>query len=82
MTIDPRVGMWISIIAALLSFAAGAGAEFTTMFDAHTANLIIAWATFLGGTISAVNAVLHAIPAQALPDAATANKFALGPSAH
>ena len=78
MTIDPRVGMWISIIAAVLMFTAGASAELTNLFDAHTAGVIVAASTFLGGVISAVNAVLHMIPSQTGPIAAA--QFPLGPS--
>jgi hypothetical protein len=77
MTIDPRVGMWISIIAAVLMFLAGAGAELTTMFSTAVANEIVAVAVFLGGLISAVNAVLHMIPSSNAPG--DASKFALGP---
>lgn len=77
MTLDPRVGMWISIIAAVLMFTAGATTELTNMFGEHTANIIVGAATFFGGVISAANAVLHAIPSQSGPVAAT--QFPLGP---
>lgn len=77
MNLDPRIGMWISVIAAVLMFLAGAGATLTDIFNATTAHKIVAGATFLGGLISAVNAVLHAIPSK---PGATA-EFPLGPKA-
>jgi hypothetical protein len=70
--------MWISIVAAVLMFLAGAGAELTTMFSTAVANEIVAAAVFLGGLISAINAVLHMIPAQS--GATGAAQFPLGPS--
>ena len=77
MTLDPRVGMWISIIAAILMFTAGASAELTNIFSAAAAAKIVAASTFLGGIISAINAILHAIPSQSGPQGAA--QFPLGP---
>jgi len=77
MTISPKVGIWISVIAALLSFIAISTAQLTTLFDAATANHITAWAAFLGGAINAVNAVLHMIPSASTPQALA--QFPLGP---
>lgn len=77
MTIDPRIGMWISIVAALLAFLGASTAELTTIFDAQTAQKIVAVCAFLGGGINAVNAVLHMIPSVSGP---TGDKqFPLGP---
>jgi hypothetical protein len=75
MTLNPRVGMYLSLAAALLLFAAGASAELTDMFDPNTAKKIVAAATFLGGLVSAANAVLHAIPSAPGKNA----EFPLGP---
>lgn len=77
MTVDPRIGMWISIVASVLSFIGASTAELTNIFDPHTANVIVGVAAFAGGIINAVNAVLHAIPSQSGP--AGAAQFPLGP---
>lgn len=77
MTIDPRIGMWVSIAAALLSFLAASTATLTDIFDPTTAKAVVGWAAFLGGGINAVNAVLHMIPSQT--GAAAASQFPLGP---
>ena len=79
MTLNPRVGMWISIVAALLMFTAGAGAELTTIFSTAVANEIVAICVFFGGAISAANAVLHMIPSGSSPQALA--QFPLGPPA-
>lgn len=75
MTIDPRIGMWVSIISAILMFLTGASASLTDLFDPVIAKKIVAGATFFGGLIASVNAVLHAIPS--LPGAT--KEFLLGP---
>jgi hypothetical protein len=78
MTIDPRFGVWFSIVAAVVSALLLCGAEFTTLFgDVSTAKLLAS----LGITnvvINGVNAVLHMIPSQSTPAAKQA--FYLGPS--
>lgn len=75
MTIDPRIGMWVSIFLAAISFLAGAGTQFTTLFGDHTANTINAVMVLILGMGNAINAVLHAIPSK--PGAM--NEFPLGP---
>ena len=75
MTIDPRIGMWFSIATAVLLFIAGASTTLTDIFDPVTAKKIVAAATFFGGIMSAISAVLHAIPSQ--PGAV--KEFPLGP---
>jgi len=77
MTIDPRVGLYLSIVLAVIGFLAGAGTQFTTLFGEHTANIILSVCVLLLGIGNAVNAVLHAIPSK--PGAA--NEFPLGPAA-
>lgn len=77
MTIDPRIGFYLSIVLAVISFLAGAGTQFTTLFGEHTANIILSVCVLLLGVGNAVNAVLHAIPSK--PGAA--NEFPLGPAA-
>src|SRR5262249_6616584 len=49
MTIDPRWGMWISIIAAILSFLVGAGATFTDLFGPEASKTIVGVAVLLNG---------------------------------
>lgn len=75
MTIDPRVGFYLSISLAVIGFLAGAGTQFTTLFGDHTANIILAICVLVLGCGNAVNAVLHAIPSK--PGAL--NEFPLGP---
>jgi hypothetical protein len=75
MTIDPRVGMWLSIVLAIIAFLTTAGTELTTIFGSQTANMILGVCGLLMGVGNAVNAVLHAIPSVS---GATA-QFPLGP---
>lgn len=77
MTVDPRIGMWLSIALAALAFLATAGTQLTTIFGEHTANAILALSVLALGIGNAVNAVLHAIPSQNGPVAA--QQFPLGP---
>lgn len=78
MTIDPRWGMWLSIILAIIGALAGASTQLTTIFGEHTASVVLAVAVLLLTVGNAVNAVLHAIPSQSGP--AGAAQFALGPA--
>lgn len=75
MTIDPRVGFYLSIALAVIGVIANASAQLTTLFGEHTTALIIATNSLLLTIGSAVNALLHAIPSK--PGAA--NEFPLGP---
>lgn len=77
MTIDPRVGMWISIIAAAISGLVAVPTEFTNVFGAQTASTILGILGIINTVILAINAVLHAIPSQNGP--AAAQQFPLGP---
>ena len=76
MTIDPRVGFWLSITLAVLAFLSGAGATFTDLFGAAHAHAIIGLIGLVMGIGNSINAVLHAIPSK--PGAA--NEFLLGPA--
>jgi hypothetical protein len=78
MTINPRVGLYLSLLGVILGVLATAGASLTTIFGAHGAEIIAAAAPLLLTIISGVNGVLHMIPSADTP-AATA-KFMLGPS--
>lgn len=75
MTLDPRYGFWISIIAAIIGALIAGGATFTGIFGEATADKILAVLGLTNTVINAVNAVLHAIPSQ--PNAN--NQFFLGP---
>ena len=77
MTIDPRVGFWMSIALAILAFLTGAGATLTDLFGEHTGKIILSVVVLLLGVGNSVNAVLHAIPSK--PGAL--NEFPLGPKA-
>ena len=75
MTLDPRVGMWISIIAAVISALVAVPTEFTNIFGEHTANIILGVLGLVNTVINSANAVLHMIPSQ--PGAT--NEFPLAP---
>ncbi len=78
MTIDPRIGLWLSIVAAVVSALVAGGAEFTTIFGDQNGKMILAILGLVNTVINGINAVLHAIPAQS-PGPAGAGKFPLGP---
>lgn len=75
MTIDPRFGFWFSIVMTVVSTLGVCGAYFTTLFGDSTSAKILAGLAILNAINSAINAILHAIPAKAN----SANEFALGP---
>ena len=75
MTLDPRVGMYLSIVLAVIGALAGASTQLTTIFGEHTASIILALAVLLLTVGNAINAVLHAIPSKSGSD----YKFPLGP---
>jgi len=81
MTISPKWGMWMSIVAAIVSALLLCTTQFTTLFGQTTADKIDAGIIIINAIISGVNAVLHAIPASPPPTVAAANQFPLGPSA-
>jgi MFS superfamily sulfate permease-like transporter len=78
MTIDPRIGLWLSIVAAVVSALVAGGAEFTTIFGDQNGKMILAILGLVNTVINGINAVLHAIPAQT-PGPAVSHKFPLGP---
>jgi uncharacterized protein YaaW (UPF0174 family) len=77
MTINPKIGMYLSIVLAVIAVLAGGSTQLTTLFGEHTANAILAVSVLLLGAGNAVNAVLHAIPSQSGPVGAA--EFPLGP---
>lgn len=77
MTLDPRIGVYVSIVAAIISTLVLCGAEFTTIFGSADTAKILAVLGILNAVINGVNAVLHMIPSKNTPDAA--KEFALGP---
>lgn len=77
MTIDPRWGMWISILAAIGSVLVLCGTEFTTLFGLNNTTQILAALGIINAVINSVNGVLHMIPSEKGPLAAKA--FPLGP---
>jgi hypothetical protein len=78
MTISPKVGMWISIIAAIVSGLMLCGAEFTTLFGEGNTDKILAVLGLLNTVINGANAILHMIPSASTP--AALNAFPLGPA--
>ncbi len=79
MTIDPRIGFWFSVTAALVSGLLLSGAELTTLFGDVSTAKILATLGIGNVVINALNAVLHAIPSAPPATADSANKFLLGP---
>jgi len=77
MTIDPRIGVYFSIAAAIVSVLVLCGAEFTTLFGSIATDKILALLGIVNALINGVNGVLHMIPSNNTPN--DANKFALGP---
>ena len=77
MTLDPRVGVWMSIIAAIGSVLILCGTEFTTLFGSTGSGKILAALGIVNACINGVNGVLHMIPSSNKPD--DARLFALGP---
>ena len=75
MTIDPRVGFWLSVGLAIIGVLASSATQLTTLFGEHTTAIILALTTLLMTAGNAINAVLHAIPSK--PGAAS--EFPLGP---
>ena len=80
MTIDPRVGFYLSICLAIFGVLTTGGTQLIVLFGEHTTSVIIALAMLLMTIGNAVNAVLHAIPSSVPPTAAAAKEFPLGPS--
>ena len=77
MTITPKVGMWVSIIAAVVSALLLCGAYFTTLFGATPTAEILAALGIANTVINGANAVLHMIPSASTPQALA--QFPLGP---
>ena len=76
MTVDPRIGFWLSIALAIIGVLAAGTTQLTTIFGEHTANIVLAISALILGAGNAVNAILHAIPSG--PN--TAHEFPLGPT--
>lgn len=77
MTINPKYGMWTSIVAAVISALLLCGAEFTTLFGEAVEVKLLAALGIFNAIINGANAVLHMIPSQS--GAAGAAEFPLGP---
>ncbi len=79
MTIDPRIGMWFSIVMAIVSVMLLCGTEFTTLFGSVVSLKMLAALGILNVVNNAINGVLHMIPSISGP--AGAAQFPLGPKA-
>lgn len=75
MTVDPRIGFYLSLVLAIFTTLAALGTQFTTLFGPTETEQILAILAIVNAVGAAVSAVLHAIPSQP-GDAA---KFLLGP---
>lgn len=76
MTIDPRVGVFLSVALAVLAFLGGATSELTDLgLTAAQVKAVVAGDLLLLGVGNAINSVLHMIPSK--PGAT--NQFYLGP---
>lgn len=77
MTINPKIGMWLCIIAAIISALVAIPTTFTDIFGPDNAKVVLGVLGLLNTITNAVNAVLHAIPSVSGP--AGAAEFPLGP---
>ena len=77
MTISPRIGMYLSIIAAIVSALVLCGTELTTIFGADMTTRILAGLAIINAIINGANGVLHMIPSASTPQALS--QFPLGP---
>lgn len=77
MTIDPRWGVYFSVIMLVVSALGVCGTQFTTLFGPDMSTKILAGLAVLNAVNGAVNTVLHMIPSKS----GAANEFALGPAA-
>ncbi len=75
MTLNPKVGMWLSIVAALGSVLVLCGAEFTTIFGSVETAKILAALGIVNACVNGLNGVLHMIPSQS----GATEQFPLGP---
>jgi hypothetical protein len=67
--IDPRIGFWLSITAAVISALIAGATELTDIFGQAEAHKINAVLILANTVINGVNAVLHAIPSGPGPSA-------------
>jgi len=80
MTLNPRVGLYLSILGVIIGvFANLSHDQIVAMFGAAGGGFVSAWAPALMTMLLGVNGILHMIPAADTP--AAAQKFMLGPSA-
>jgi len=77
MTIDPRIGFWLSIALAVIGVFATSATQLTTIFGQHATDIVLATASLLMAVGNAINAILHAIPSKDTPQAL--KSFYLGP---
>lgn len=77
MTINPKYGIVLSLVLAILAFLGTAQDTLTVLVGADHTKMVLALITLILGIGNAVNAVLHAIPSQSGP--AGAAQFPLGP---
>mgnify|MGYP003345537742 CR=1 FL=1 len=61
MTIDPKISMWLNIIAAVLSAVVGATAQLTTLFGQGKAQAIVSLCALVLTVIGAINGALHGL---------------------
>lgn len=65
MTLDPRWSIALSLIIALLGYAAGIGSQLTDAgLDPNTVKHILSWSGIVSGLLATVNAVLTGIPSK------------------
>jgi len=69
MTIDPRVGFYLSLALAILGFLSGSSAALTDLMGPEHIKPIMAIIGLTVGIGNSINAVLHAIPSKSGPDA-------------
>lgn len=80
MTIDPRIGFWLGIVAGVLVFSAtGPGAaELLSILGPSAGGIVVGICGYLAGILALVAGALHSIPSG--NTAADSAKFYLGPT--
>jgi hypothetical protein len=65
MTIDPRWSIGLSLLIALLGYAAGIGSQLTDAgLDPTSVKHLLSWIGILSGLLATINAVLTGIPSK------------------
>lgn len=65
MSVNPKISMWLNVLASVVAALTGATAMFTDLFGQGPAQKVIAGIGLAGLVLGAVNTTLHAYSAPA-----------------